>query len=339
MSGWYTKSGNCSDVAVYTKISLSRNIKGYPFPNRLKEDGLKNINELIKNTLLAYEEIENDFNVIEMDKLPYYAALSLAERGLVSYNFILNNSNKLLFLSKDETISIMICGEDHIKVTGIMGGMELSRLFTKIDSIDNIICGSLPIAFDDTLGFLTESPMLLGTAMNCELLLHMPAMDSTGEIRGIADSVSRIGLTIKGVTNSDGYNNGSMYTLSNQITLGITERTAIENLISISNQVIARERSARESIDALTVEDKIFRAVAILKNARKINKDELDELLSELKLGISMGLVGNYNHSLPHELYVGSLEGTLQLKYGELLEDDISFKRAEYIRNVLKESL
>ncbi len=337
MKSWYSKEGKDCDVALYTKIVLSRNIKGFPFPNRMNDDQCSQVNELIINTLTSDDEFSSNFEIINFDNLPASIVLALKERGLITDKFAKIPLNKKLILSKDDTMSIMLCGEDHIRVTVLVGGMDLETAFNNAEEIDNLICSALPIAFDDRLGFLTESPMELGTALRAEVLLHLPSVEAEGEIRSIADSVSRIGLDIKGITNKDGYNKGSIYKLTNLITVGITERAAIENLSSIAGQIVNRERMTRDTADKINIEDTIFRAVALLKSARKIDIEEAVELISKLKLGVSSGIITDLPQHLPYKLLVESGDGQLQTVYGEMSDDDLEITRAEHIRKMLSD--
>ncbi len=336
MNSWYSVEGKDSDVAIYTKISLQRNIKGFPFPNRMSSQQRSQVNELVIQALTADEDFNTNFQILDLDKLPQFSILALQERGLISPNFPHDPLNKKLILSNDEKVSIMLCGEDHIRATVLVSGIDFETAFNLTEGIDNIICSSLPIAFDDRLGFLTASPMDLGTALRAEVLMHLPSLETDGEIRSIADSVSRIGLSIKGITNGEGYNKSSLYRLSNLITIGITESAAIENLSSIAGQVISRERLARESLDIVSLEDSIFRAVALLKNARKISKDEFEELISKLKFGISLGVIKDISPQLPYILLIESGEGMLQSRLGEMHENDIDYVRADFLREKLK---
>ena len=182
MNSWYSVEGKDSDVAIYTKISLQRNIKGFPFPNRMSSQQRSQVNELVTQALTADEDFNTNFQIIDLDKLPQFSIHALQERGLISPNFSHDPLNKKLILSNDEKVSIMLCGEDHIRATVLVSGMDLETAFNLTEGIDNIICSSLPIAFDDRLGFLTASPMDLGTALRAEVLMHLPSLETDGEI-------------------------------------------------------------------------------------------------------------------------------------------------------------
>ena len=335
MNSWYSVEGKDCDVALYTKLTISRNIKGFPFPNRMDEDQCSQVTDLIVNTLTSDEVFAENFRVIEQKTIPEISLKALKERELITEKFITLPLNKTLILSNDENVSIMLCGEDHIKVTVLAAGLDFEKAFIRAEELDALICSLLPIAFDDKLGFLTESPMDLGTALRAEVLLHLPTLEAKGEIRSITDSVSRIGLSIKGVTNSEGYNITSFYKLTNLITLGITERTAIENLNSIVAQIVNRERIERESADKIDAEDSIFRAIALLKSARRIDCEEMETLLSKFKTGISYGLIKGIPQHIAYELMTESKDGMLQSQYGEMSEKDLDIARSEHIKKAL----
>lgn len=335
MNSWYSVEGKDCDVALYTKLTISRNIKGFPFPNRMNKDQCSQVTDLIVNTLTSDEVFADSFRVIEQKAIPEISLQALKERELITEKFITLPLNKTLILSNDECVSIMLCGEDHIKVTVLAAGLDFEKAFTRAEELDALICSSLPIAFDDKLGFLTESPMDLGTALRAEVLLHLPTLEAEGEIRSITDSVSRIGLSIKGVTNSEGYNVTSFYKLTNLITLGITERTAIENLNSIVAQIVNRERIERESADKIDAEDSVFRAIALLKSARRIDCEEMESLLSKFKTGISYGLIKGIPQHIAYELMTESKDGMLQSQYGEMSIKDLDISRSEHIKKAL----
>ena len=335
MNSWYSVEGKDCDVVLYTKLTISRNIKGFPFPNRMNDEQCAQVTDLIVNALCADDGFDQEFTILKSDKIPPNSLFALKERQLISEKFIESPLNKTLILSKDECVSIMLCSEDHIKTTILVAGLDFEKAFSLAEEWDNLVCSSLPIAFDDRLGFLTESLMELGTALKAEVLLHLPALESEGEIRCITDSVSRIGYNIRGVTNEDGYNFTSFYRLANLITLGITERTAIENLNSIAAQIVNRERIVRDTIDKIEAEDGIFRAIALLKSARRIDSEEMEGLISKLKTGVSYGIVKGIPHHISYELMTESKDGMLQSVYGEMSEKDINVARAEHIRKVL----
>ena len=59
---------------------------------------------------------------------------------------------------------------------------------------------------------------------------------------------SKLGLTIRGTYGEGSKSVGGLYQLSNQITLGLSENEAIENLRSITVQLMEEERKARSQM-------------------------------------------------------------------------------------------
>lgn len=290
MSKWYFEKGDQGDIVISTRIRLARNLDEYPFPAKLDIAGKNKVNALIKSTL--FENDRTDLSYIEMKDFSRLQAVSLAERHLISPEFASKKDGSALILSEDESVSIMLCEEDHIRLQVMKSGLALEEAYDIANKLDNVIDGKLKYAFDDRIGYLTQCPTNLGTGMRASVMLHLPALTRCGQITRLANTVSKLGLTIRGANGEGSQPRGDMYQISNQITLGITEETAIANLKSIVLQLVAQERAAAaEIIKNPTEEDKIFRALGVLKNARLLSTDEFMELISVVRLGAARGII------------------------------------------------
>ena len=260
MNKWYIEKGAEGDVALSTRIRLARNIADFPFPSKLDIKG-KNENCSLLRGVLAGEGAD-DFKYIDMNCLTPSQAVSLAERHLISPEFTTNRDGRGLLLTDDESVSIMICEEDHIRLQVMKAGLSLDEAFETADKIDNRLDAALDYAFDDRIGYLTQCPTNLGTAMRASVMLHLPALTATGKISSIASTVSKLGLTIRGAYGEGTSARGCIYQMSNRITLGITERAALDNLRAITLQIAAQERAAQEVVlKRPAEEDKVFRAM------------------------------------------------------------------------------
>ena len=287
---WYLGPGAQNDVVINTSIHLARNIRNYPFPGRLTLPEKLKVNSIIKE---ASESIEGyNFNYAEMKTLSQSEVVSLAERHLVSPEFASSRDGRALLLTDDEAVSIMLNEEDHIRLQVMYAGFALDEAYRTADSIDNALSRELDFAFDDRLGYLTQDPTALGTGMKASVVLHLPALVSTSQITKIITMVSKLGLSLRGSYGEGAAAKGDMFRLSNTITLGISERTAIENLKSIALQIAAQERTAREELfKAPVTEDRIYRAYGVLKYARMIDTSEFMDLISLVRLGAVKGLI------------------------------------------------
>ena len=284
MNKWYLEKGDQGDIVISTRIRLARNLYDFPFPAKLDINGKNKVNEIIKGIL--FENDRKDFSYIEMKDLSRIQAVSLAESHLISPEFASKKEGSALVLSSDESVSIMLCEEDHIRLQVMKSGLALEEAYDIADKLDRMIDGKIKYAFDERIGYLTQCPTNLGTAMRASVMLHLPALTKCGQMTKLANTVSKLGLTIRGANGEGSQPVGDMYQISNQITLGITEETAIANLKSIVLQLVSQERAAAaELVKKPVEEDKIFRALGILKNARLLNTSEFMELISVVRLG------------------------------------------------------
>lgn len=289
MMKWYEKSGKDGDVVISTRVRLARNLKDYPFPNRLTPTQGAEVEKKIKKAILESNSyIAEDFVFLPINQLTEIEKISLVERHLVSTEFITSNLANGVIINKSQDISIMINEEDHIRVQVLKEGLELDEVFRIADRVDTLISESLDIAFDHKLGYLTQCPTNLGTGLRASVTMHLPALHDSGAIPRITTTLSKLGIVIRGTYGEGSSVVGAMYQISNQITMGLSELEAIENLKAIVIQLIEQERNARKSlVENLLIEDKISRATGILKSAKILSFSEFLELISLLRFGIS----------------------------------------------------
>lgn len=331
MGYWYS---NSDDIAVSTRIRLARNLNGIPFHSKMTAEQFETVNNSVKKALFESEnDIANTLKFISMEDVPEIERFSMVERHIISRDFALNYKNRAIIISDDESICIMLGEEDHIRIQVILGGLQLDKAYTIAQSIDDILCSNLDIAFDERLGFLTECPTNLGTGLRASVMLHLPITENSGEIRAIADSVNKLGLTVRGMYGEGSKAVASFYQLSNQITLGITEKNAIDNLKIITEQLIEKERLYREKLSSIKIEDISMRALGVLQNARILSSDEMMKRISEIKLGMSIGLVKL--PVSPIELMIEGQPYMIMRKYGEISSEERDIKRAKQIRESL----
>lgn len=287
---WYLGTGAQNDVVINTSIHLARNLKTCPFPARLNLPEKLKVNSLIKEAADSVRDYT--FNYAEMKTLSQAEVVSLAERHLVSPEFASSRDGRALLLTEDESVSIMLNEEDHIRLQVMYAGFALDEAYRTASVIEKELSSKLDFAFDERLGYLTQDPTALGTGMKASVVLHLPALVSTSQITKLITTVSKLGLSLRGSYGEGAAAKGDLFRLSNTITLGISERAAIENLKSIALQIAAQERSAREELfKAPITEDRIYRAYGVLKYARLIDTSEFMDLISLVRLGAVKGII------------------------------------------------
>lgn len=336
MSSWYAVSAPEDDIVVSTRIRLARNLSGMPFPARMSADQRRELNARVKKAITeSNTPFAKTLKYIDMKNVPQTEIMAMVERHVISPEFAAGNEERAIILSDDESISIMIGEEDHIRIQVIMGGLQLEKAYDIAERLDTLLYDTLHFAFDNNLGFLTECPTNLGTGLRASVMLHLPVIESSGEISQLADSVGKIGFTVRGMYGEGSKPAASMYQVSNQITLGISEKNALDNLKIITQQLIDKERSERKSLNRVKLEDTCFRALGILENARILSGEEMMNLLSRIKLGMSMGIIKS--EVMPVKLLIEGQPYMLMKKYGQLEADERDIYRANCIREAFKQ--
>ena len=331
---WYLGTGAQNDVIISTSVHLVRNLREFPFPQMLSlQDKLK-VNSIIKD---AASFTDYNFNYLEMKMLSQYEVVSLAERHLISPEFASSRDGRALLITDDEAVSVMLNEEDHIRFQVMYAAFSLDEAYRTANEIDNALSKKLNFAFDERIGYLTQDPTIIGTGMKASVVLHLPGLAGLMQIPKLISTVQKLGLTLRGSYGEGAAAKGDLFRLSNSITLGISEKAAIENLKSIALQIAAQERSAREEIlKSNATEDKIFRAYGTLKYARLIDTDELMELMSLVRLGAVKGLI-NIDTAKIEGMMINMQPATISLSVDRPLDrNGRDMLRAKRVRELLE---
>lgn len=331
MNKWYESQGSNSDVVLSSKIRIARNLSDSPFPwrmsNELRKSTCRKIYAALKNSHFA-----GDIDMIDLSQKGDIEKISLAEKGIISPQLAKSKDYSAVVVSRDESSSIMLCEEDHIRLCVMSPGQSLEDAYKKANEIDDIFLSSLNIAFDERLGFLTSNPMNLGTGLKASFVMHLPAIKEKGMISSLSAMVGKLGFGIKHLFGG----NGAFYELSNRLCLGITEKSAIENLNAICDQIVKQERAFRqELIEYDDFEDKIFRAMGTLKMARKLTTKEFYNFISLVRMGISVGSFEEKYEKIGNMIYSLGTATIISQSQDGMTVDEADKLRAQYVREQL----
>jgi protein arginine kinase len=342
MSKWYIDAGPDSDIVVSSRVRLARNFEEYPFPQRSStEDQQKIIDETCHALFTGNPELERRLTLILFKELQPIQRQVLVEKHLVSKELAESSLETGALISDDEQISIMINEEDHLRIQCLTAGMQLDKAFALCNSIDDTIAEKIDYAFHDKIGYLTSCPTNVGTAIRVSIMLHLPALTMTGYIRAFLESCGKLGLAVRGLygENTEAY--GNMYQLSNQVTLGKSEKDIVDSIKSIGYQIIEQERLLRQELlkkNARKFEDRIMRSYGILKFSRILTSEEALKRLSDIRLGLNLGIIKDMTEMDVNEMILNIQPGNLQQYAGKLLNpDNRDSVRAEYVRNKMGE--
>jgi protein arginine kinase len=338
MKGWMQGNGPHNDIILSSRIRLARNIAGIPFPSGLEVEKAKEVIAMVRSSL-SKGETPLDFKSLTMNELPLLERQVLVERHLISPVLSKNDASGAAIISSDGTASIMINEEDHIRIQAILPGLQIKRSWEMASDIDDILEQNLEYAYNENWGYLTSCPTNVGTGMRASVMVHLPALTITGNMNKILQAVAHIGLTIRGLYGEGTEFVGNIFQISNQITLGRAEEEIVENLTVVTKQIIDKEKEARKVLlesSRMQTEDKIWRSWGIMKNARVISSQECMKLLSNIRLGVGMGIIENIPIQLLNEIMIETQTASIQKFSGkELSAGERDIIRAEMVRNKL----
>lgn len=329
-----------NDIVISTRIRLARNIKNIPFPFRTDEEQALTVKENIVNALTHNNRIKSDrFKYVDMKDLTEIQRLSLVERHLISPD-LGSNSYSGALINKDETLSVMVNEEDHIRIQCILPGFTLMEGYETANRLDDHIQEMIDYSFSDKYGFITSCPTNVGTGMRAGVMLHIPAIVLKGELNLAVTMANKYGLTVRGIYGEGSSALGDLFQISNQNSLGLSEDEIIKNLHAVSKEIIKMERAYRNEMlikDEDEIKDRVGRAYGLLTNAHMISTQEAMKLLSILRMGIDINLIGNISAETLNRLMIDIQPATLSILYK--LESDNKKRdtyRAEYIQDILK---
>lgn len=338
MSNWYLQNGKDSDVVISSRVRLVRNLNGFKFLSKCSKEEQEKILEKIKEIVpsLGY-----GLKYLELEDLDDITKLSLVEKHLISPEFVMNNNaKKAIIVNDEENICIMINEDDHIKLQVFSSGQELENLMNLAIEIDEKIGEILDYSYNKNFGYLATSPINIGTGMKASVIVHLPALTYTGNLSKVLRIVNNFGMSVKGLYGEGTQNQGDLYVISNNQTIGVTEKEIIANVKNIAEKVIEQERTARKFLgkNEIELEDRVYRAYGLLRYASKMSSDECKKLLSMVKLGVDLGIIKELDDSQVKKLELYTKTGNLQKYFGKPLDGyEREIKRAEVIKQIMNE--
>lgn len=333
---WYQVKGNDSDTVISSRIRLARNLSGFAFGKKLTNERAKEMIGLVSAALQ-----DKNFIKIDMSELDDLKKQSLVEEHLISREFAATKSPAALLRLDAKSLSLMLGEEDHIRLQCILPGLALRDAYRFAAEVDEQLDGTLPLAFDEKLGYLTHCPTNLGTGMRASVMLFLPALTKGGYIPSLSHQLSKLGLTVRGLYGEGSASHASIWQISNQITLGISEEDILRKLEDTVGTIIEKERALRREISeeaAALREDKIHRAEGILRYATHLSTEEFFSLYTDLKLGIALGIITSIDDATLNTLLISILPATLSLRAEEMPKNAFARDayRAKFIKNALE---
>jgi protein arginine kinase len=340
---WLDASGPNADVVLSTRVRLARNLQGYRFGPQARDEDHSAVLGVAREAAEAAPLLK-DGSAFDIRRMDGDERRILLERHLVSSELVGGTSgtppsHAALILSSHESVGVMVNEEDHLRLQSLLSGFRLADAWKLADRLDEELGSRLPYAFHSEFGFLTSCPTNVGTGLRASVLMHLPGLVLTQEIAKVLQGISQVGLTFRGLYGEGSEVVGNFFQISNQTTLGKTEEELIDHLQKMVQQVVHYESRARGVLlhDARPViEDKVWRAYGLLRYARSVSFDEVMNLLSGVRLGVSLKLLPWPSVYTLNQIMIFSQTAHLERMAGRSLSvQDSDVQRAEYMRRTL----
>ncbi|WP_240377853.1 protein arginine kinase [Bacillus piscicola] len=329
------------DIVLSTRIRLARNLDRFPFPTSASQESAQTLLQYVRKALSEDEyQSVGALEFLNMSDLSANEKRVLVEKHLISPYLAEKSQNGAVLLSNDESVSIMINEEDHIRLQCLFHGFQLNEGLVLTNGLDDWLEEKVAYAFDEKRGYLTSCPTNVGTGMRASVMMHLPALVMTKQLNRILPAINQLGLAVRGIYGEGSEALGNLFQISNQMTLGKSEEDITEDLRGVVMQVIQQERSARSSLmrsSKMQIEDKVFRSYGVLANSRIIDSKEAAKRLSDVRLGIDLDLIQGVSGNILNELMILTQPGFLQQYAGkDLTMNERDIRRAALIRERLQ---
>ncbi|MBQ3110892.1 MAG: protein arginine kinase [Clostridia bacterium] len=322
------------------RVRLARNLKSIPFPSRMNADMAHEVIDKVWEALSS-SALKDTLSIIHSEECDKVALMALSEKHLISPDFLKGTLPRAVIISKDEKISIMINEEDHIRIQVFADGNSLDEAYDTADKIDNLLAEKLDIAFHEKFGFLTACPTNSGTGMRASFMLHLPALTMSNSISSVLTWANKLGLAVRGIYGEGSKAKGAFYQLSNQITLGATEKDIIQRVNLAADELLKKEEMVRNTLfenNRVRMTDRCMRSYGILTNAYALSSEEAFSFSSDVLLGISLGIINNITAQKLSDTLFSTLPASIT-KAGEFSDSDPTARdvlRAQKFRENLK---
>ncbi len=332
---WLRGVGPDSDIVMSSRIRLARNLAEFPFIRKCTDHDRASIEAIVRDRVKDMPSLA-DAMYLNVSDLEAVDRQFLVERQLISREHADASGARAVAIGDHEKFSLMVNEEDHLRIQVMKSGLDLTGCWEQIEEIDDAVESKLTYAFHPRYGYLTACPTNVGTGMRVSVMLHLPALVITRQIDKVFRSLQKISLAVRGLYGEGSQSMGDFYQISNQITLGRSEKDLIKQVGDVVPVLIDYERRARDFLvreSHKDLHDRVSRAYGILCTAQTISSEETMHLLSSIRMGINLGLIDDLEILTLNKLFIHTQPAHLQKLRGEELDTaDRNIERAMYLR-------
>ncbi len=337
-SQWVDPKGPYSEIVFSSRIRLARNIMNHKFSISSTREEKRKIFSELSEELISIETFKNGY-LFDMNELSELEKEFLVERHLVSFDLCFEYDTSGAAIDQDEKISVMINEEDHLRIQGFAGGLQLFEIFDFLNLLDDDLGMRIEYAFDKEFGYLTSCPTNIGTGLRASTLVHLPALVVTNEIEKIIRELHTKKILVRGLFGEGSEVKGNFFQLSSSVSLGRREEDIVSLVTEVVKDIVDMERDARADLmknAKVQMEDKIWRAYGILRYAHLLTTEEVINLSSAVRLGVGLGIIRDVTLKQLNKLLIYIQPAHLQLFYDKKMDNyERDQKRALFVKELL----
>lgn len=322
-----------SNIILGNKIKLYRNVDSKKFVKSMTDDELKENLEFLDPIIreLGYEKIDIE-NMSSLRKLKF------VEEGRLGKKFV--DKNNIGFYQKVDEPDILLNSSEHIELSKFSKSKSLDELYEEIYDLEGKLEDKIDFAFNPDYGYLTSRVFNAGTGFKPITFMYLPALNYFG-INEIARGLSRLGYTLGSYRDKSKKALASIYTLSFESTLTEDEKSYVEKLKLITDEIAGVEMENRKKLyldNIISLEDMVNRSYGLLANARLLSEEEMMQSMSMINLGIELSILkANRDFDFYKEI-MKLRNGHLQIERGSILDlKSRDILRANKSRALMKE--
>jgi len=326
---WHYENINNSDIVLKSSMRFFRNVNDYRFPNKLNKKEKDSLNAIIVENIMKNSHA-NELSVFNLNAMPAGDKRILFERNIIENE---RGFDGFIIIASNQNNYFIINNNEHIEWVITKPGLQVESLFVYGKKVVFELGERLNFSFSPRFGYLTANPDHSGSAIEFFITLHLPGLIFSSEINKIITKLEKLDLGIR-ASWIEGY-----YEVYNKKSLGIDEKEIYKNILNNIFYVISREKKTREAIykkNQNMIDDKVWRSYGTLISSRLLSLFEALELLSNMRLGIYLGIMNYLTIKDINLLLYFIQDFHLRKRYNIGDHENLEEVRAQFIRDYLK---
>ncbi|ADN02180.1 ATP--guanido phosphotransferase [Spirochaeta thermophila] len=340
---WFNRTHEPHEVVVSTRVRLSRNVAGYPFPGML---GTRVQQELVERIVSAWSHYLPGTRWVDLKSLPATAKKQLIESQVLTRQDLMAFPGGSLLLSPDTDPLGLVCFSDHLRLVRYDPGYNVQQGMDSVRQLAEKLDEKLPFAFSLELGYLNANVQDVGTGYRVSLLLHTPATFAERAVVMLKKLLSEHdAVFLPFQSGRDLYSQG-MFLLMMDGVQGLPPEKVRKRLEDTCTMVIHYEREKRETLLSSRtrreeVRERIDTAWKILTSSRKVSSKAASEALLLLRTAAVWGVGPRMDLGCFPYLYFASQPGhmrsRMEVEGVSLSREGEEEARAAWLREMLSD--